>query len=769
MNKQKPIDYVLKANGYFSLNPVQEKASNFLGENLLVCAPTASGKTSIFEMYLVYFSALGKKTIYISPLKALTFEHYNEIKKKYKHLELKFGISTGDLDFSSKNLSNYDVLFLTFEKFDSIIRHSPSWLNEIGVVCIDEIHELGSDRGTTLEILITQLKTNYPNITFLGLSATIGNSESLAKWLNCKLVKSNYRPIPLDIGISYQNTIYFESGKKEINVGKDNEWLGALIEDTLKLNKQAIVFCNSRNNAMNYASKYKEIVKKYLTQEEKEKLREKAKEIGSILETPTKQCLTLYSNVLDGCSFHHAGLVYKQRSIIEEEFKNRNLKIIFATPTLAAGINLPAYRVIITSVYRFSKGSMVLIPVNEFHQMSGRAGRPKYDVKGEAVVMVTKEGDIQRVYNSFVNAEPTDIESQLSKITNLRTQLLSIILINNIKTTKELQKYISKTFYYFVFGGDEEIKNNINELVNEFKDFKFIEKENIELTPLGKKICLLYIDPLSANNIINDLNIKEETQTSLLEKIFTIVNTSECYPYLTVKKEKEEENITVFESIKEKIYFDYEDILLLEKIALTSLFYDWINEEPENKLIEKHNTTPGQLQDVINKALWIVHCVLEIIKVNKNNLKLYKEYLNLETQIKYGIKTELLPLVELKNIGRVRARKLYNSGIKNTSDIKKNPDAFISIIGRMGLETLKELKIEYKTNIEAKENTNIKEKKEITENTNKEANTKKINKKAKENTNKETKENTNKEIKKSTNKEKEKKINIKTQTSIFDF
>lgn len=702
------ISKVLKTNNYLTLNPVQEKASKHIGKNLLVCAPTASGKTTIFEMFLLHFALLNKKIIYISPLKALTFEHYNEIKNKYKDLNLRFGISTGDLDSSSKNLSNYDVLFLTFEKFDSVLRHEPEWIKEIGVLCIDEIHELGSDRGTTLEIIVTQLKVNFPKVVFLGLSATIGNSESLAKWLDAVLVKSNYRPIPLDIGIAYQNTVYFESGKKEIEGFGKNDYLGSLIQDTLNMKKQAIVFCNSRNNTMNFSLKYTQLIQKHLTNIEKEELREKAKEIGKVLETPTKQCLSLYSTVLSGCAFHHAGLVYKQRRIVEEEFKKGNLKIIFATPTLAAGINLPAFRVIITTVYRFSNGTMTVIPVNEFHQMSGRAGRPKYDSSGEAIVIVGKEGEVQRVYNSFVNALPTDIESQLSKLTNLRIQLLSIILVNKIKTLKELLEYISKTFYFFVFGSDLEIKNNITEIIDEFRTNKFIENKNLELTALGKKICLLYIDPLSANNIITDIttkenNILENKEITLFEKLFTLANTTECYPYLSLKKEREEEMFLKLEEIKENVYFDYEDIKLLEKIALAELFYDWINEMPEDKLIEKHNTTPGQLQDFINKAVWINHCVLEITKTNKNNINIYKEYLNLETQLKYGINKELLSLVVLKNIGRVRARKLYSNGIKNTNDIKRNPDKFISVVGRIGLSALKELKIEYQKEIKETE------------------------------------------------------------------
>lgn len=694
------ISEILETNGYLSLNPVQEKASKHIGENLLVCAPTASGKTTIFEMFLLDFAvSKKKKVIYISPLKALTFEHYNDHKKKYsKKHDLRFGISTGDLDSSSKNLSSYDVLFLTFEKFDSVLRHEPDWIKDIGLVCIDEIHELGSDRGTTLEILITQLKVNFPSIVFLGLSATIGNSESLSKWLNAKLITSNYRPIPLDIGINYCENIYFDQRKLELEKVVKDDALGNIINDTLKLNKQLIVFCNSRKNTMSFASKYRELVKKYLNEKEILELRKIAKIAGDALETPTKQCLSLYSDILDGIAFHNAGLIYKQRQIIEEEFKAGKIKVIFATPTLAAGINLPAFRVVITTVYRFSNGSMVLIPINEFHQMSGRAGRPKYDTKGEAIVMVNKESDVQRVYNSYVIAPPTDIESQLSKINNLRTQLLSIILINNLKTITEIHKYMEKTFYYFVFGGDQEIRENVLEILEEFADFGFItkdQKDNVALTEIGKKVCLLYIDPASANNILRDLEIKEKLkEIQELEKLFLIANTSECYPYIKVKKEKEDDVFEALEELKPKIYFDYEDLNLLEKITFSQMLKDWVSEISENDIIEKYGTTPGQLQEFINKAIWINHCAQELIKTTKGNLKTYKEYSDLEIRLKYGIKKELLSLVELKNIGRVRARKLFNSGITGIGDIKKNPEKFLQVVGRIGLETLKELKID---------------------------------------------------------------------------
>jgi len=700
MNKKQIIKKVLEINGFSYLNPMQEKVKEHIGKNTLVCTPTASGKTFVFELYL--FDTIfnrNKKVVYISPLKALTSEHYKDIKKKYeKILNIKIGLSTGDLDSSVKHLENYDVLFLTYEKFDSVLRHSPKWIEQIGLVTIDEIHEMGNDRGATLEIIISQIKKNYKEVIFLGLSATIGNSKSLSKWLKAELVESNYRPVPLKIGIFYNNEIFFNDGSKEVLKEQPAEDIKEIIIDTLKKNKQAIIFCNSRPSTVNLSKKYSTIVQKVISEKEKENLKKIAKDAASVLDQPTKQCMALFNSLSSGCAFHHAGLVYKQREIIENEFRKGNIKIIFATPTLAAGINLPAFRVIINSIYRFSDGGLAPIPINEFWQMCGRAGRPKYDSNGEAIVFVNKEKDLTRVYNSYVIATPTDIESQLSKMPLLRQQLLSVILINDLKSIQEVLDYISLTFYYHEFGNDFELNQNILDLIDEFVSFNFLikdKKENLQITELGRKVCLLYLDPYSANNIINDLERKMElseiSDTSLL---FTITNTRELFPYVRYKADQEKEIFEKFEKIKQEIYFEYEDLNLLQKVQLSFLLTEWINEASENDLLEKYNITPGQLQNIINNATWIIHCILELSKIIKTNLKIYKKYLDLELRLKYGVKEEILELVQLRNIGKVRARKLYLLGITSVSLIKKDPEKFLSIVGKFGIDALKELKID---------------------------------------------------------------------------
>jgi helicase len=704
MDKKEIIKTILEINNYEQLNPVQEKATEHLNKykSLVVCSPTASGKTTIFEMFLLDFLLnKKKKVIYLSPLKALTFEHFLETRRKFsKKYDIRVGVSTGDLDSSSKNLKQYDVLFLTYEKFDSIVRHNPEWLKDIGLLTIDEVHELGSDRGATLETLITQIKHSFEDVCFLGLSATVKNSKDIADWLNAELIESNYRPVPLEIGVLHNKTIYFSEDQKIIdeNTNINDNGIIDIIVNTLKQDKQIIVFCNSRKNTMSFSKKYSKIISKYV---DAEKLKEVAKEVAEVLEQPTQQCLDLYNVLCNGVCFHHAGLVYKQRQIIEDNFKSKKIKVIFATPTLAAGINLPAFRVILHSIYRFSSGSMVPIPTNEFFQMSGRAGRPKYDTKGEAIINVSKENDIQKIYQSYILAGPSNIESQLAKSSLLRTSLLSIIMMNNFNSISEVFDYFTKTFYYKMFGNNKEFKEIIQELVDLFVVYGFLEGDSssFNITDVGRKVCLLYIDPISANNVLNDIVLKKDND---LKTIFTIVNTSELFPYINYKQPDEDILFKIFEDIQTGIYFDYEDINLLKKIQLSRLINDWISEENEDHIIKKYNSSPGHIQEITTRSKWICHCILELSRFIKIDLLTYKKYKDLSIRIQYGIKQELVSLVQLKNIGRVRARLLFKNNIKTIDDVKKQSEKFISIVGKHGLLALKQLNIDAPNNSQQK-------------------------------------------------------------------
>jgi len=204
---------VLKAEKIKELMPCQQKAikAGLLDEkSLLVCTPTASGKTLVAEIAAASSIINGKgKAVYIVPLKALAYEKARDFKRKYSKL-FKVALSIGDTDSSETYLANYDLIICTAEKLDSLIRHRAPWLKYVKVVVADEVHLLNDPgRGPTLEILLTILRQQLKEIQLLGLSATIGNPEELAKWLNAKLIKDDWRPVDLHKGIYHDGEIEF--------------------------------------------------------------------------------------------------------------------------------------------------------------------------------------------------------------------------------------------------------------------------------------------------------------------------------------------------------------------------------------------------------------------------------------------------------------------------------------------------------------------------------------------------------------------------------
>jgi len=196
------------------LRPAQSKAIKhglLEGKNLLVCTPTASGKTLIAELAALKSILEGKgKAVYIVPLKALASEKYKDFKQRYGHL-IKVALSIGDIDSTDSYLAEYDLIITVSEKLDSLIRHHVPWLSLISTIIIDEIHLLNDPgRGPTLEILITILKQLLKKSQIIGLSATIGNPEELAEWLKANLVLDDWRPVKLHKGILLDGEIEFE-------------------------------------------------------------------------------------------------------------------------------------------------------------------------------------------------------------------------------------------------------------------------------------------------------------------------------------------------------------------------------------------------------------------------------------------------------------------------------------------------------------------------------------------------------------------------------
>ncbi|MBN2141757.1 DEAD/DEAH box helicase [Candidatus Woesearchaeota archaeon] len=203
---------LLEKRGFSEFRPGQAKSVKgglFQDKNLLVCTPTASGKTLIAELAFLNAIIHDKgKCVYVVPLKALASEKYKQFKKDYP--DIKIAISIGDLDSNDSYLERYDLIITTSEKFDSLIRHKSPWLKYVKTVVVDEIHLLNDPgRGPALEVLITILRSMIKDLQLIGLSATIGNPEELAEWLKAELIIDNWRPVRLDKGVYMDGEIEF--------------------------------------------------------------------------------------------------------------------------------------------------------------------------------------------------------------------------------------------------------------------------------------------------------------------------------------------------------------------------------------------------------------------------------------------------------------------------------------------------------------------------------------------------------------------------------
>ncbi len=447
--------------------------------------------------------------------------------------------------------------------------------------------------------------------------------------------------------------------------------------DTLKLGKQALVFVNTKRSA----EKSAEDIAKHVKGNDEELMLK----VLNVLPKPTKQCERLAKCVKKGIAFHHAGLASKQKEIVEDAFREGRIKIICCTTTMAAGMDLPAFRSIIRDLKRYTHHGLDYIPVLEYHQCAGRAGRPGKEDYGEAIVIVKSEEEAEEVTERFIHGKPEEIYSKLAVEPVLRMYVLSLI-VTDIATSKEkLNDFFSKTFWAFQYKDMEELRGIIDKMIELLKEWIFLERfsdfesadefgdEKLVPTKLGERVAQLYIDPLTANYLIKGI-AKAKENVKEFEILQLISFTPEMKPLLKVRTreiEDYEEKIAGHNFLCEvPSYFDYEYGDFLNSVKTAEMFMDWIDETDEDILMEKYNIRPGETRYKTEMADWLLYSMKELaIILNKKWLT--KEIEKLRIRLKYGVKKELIPLLHLKNIGRVRARKLFARGIKTLGDVRK--------------------------------------------------------------------------------------------------
>jgi len=689
------------------LYPPQKEAMEVIerNESLLMSVPTAAGKTVVAYNALMKAVKEGKKGIFLVPLRALAWEKVTELRDICKNIlnGAKIGVSVGDFD-KVRGLSKYDIIVATSERADSLIRHNPSWLTEVGCLVSDEIHLINdSNRGPTLEVTLSKFREINPDIQIIGLSATVSNSKEVAKWLEATLVESDFRPVPLKKGICIANEIVWdESEFKRIDIDGTE---GIALDN---LPDQCLVFVNTRRSAEAQAKRLGMLIGKRLTSEETEALKTYTNELKSGADEVTSVDANLTKLIERGVAYHHAGLTNRQRQLIEKGFREKRIKALCATPTLAAGVNLPAKRVIIRDLTRWDSSfqSNQPLPVLEIQQMLGRAGRPGFDVDGEGVLIAKNKDHKAQIIETYFEGETEPVLSRLGSEPALRTHLLSLIASGTISTTEEMHSFLKKT----LFGAQGELwrtQHRINKVLDFLDKEDLIEiegkvdgefipanaplQEKLKATAFGKKVSQLYIDPLSG--VIIRRALESEVPANPLGLLHTIARTPDIYS-LYVRKNEMETYLTHLMQMEADLmlpppveHTELEFYLWDLKTAL--LLMDWVEETPEEHLMKRYSTTPGDIRAKVETAGWILYSMSELSELlSPNTTKMVAE---LEIRIANGVRKELLPLLEIDSIGRVRARSLFNAGFTSQSSIREAKPSELSEIPGIGSKLAEKL------------------------------------------------------------------------------
>ncbi len=465
--------------------------------------------------------------------------------------------------------------------------------------------------------------------------------------------------------------------------------------DTVKVGKQALVFVSTRQSAEKSAEEIAHHLKL-----SNEKLVAAADEALHALSRPTRQCERLSRCIRGGAAFHHSGLTGKQRQLVEDNFRSGLIKIICCTPTLAAGVDLPAYRAVIRDLKRFSErsgygyGGSNWIPVLEYLQMTGRAGRPRFDSEGQAVIIAGTESEEKEVTERYIHGEPEDIFSKLAVEPVLRTYLLSLIATGIVGNRPEVMGFFSRTFWSHQYKDFRQLEKILDKMLFLLEEWEFISRSDgnkadfasaaeiksgtVKPTLLGARVAQLYLDPLTAHEIIVGLRkaaAKKVAEPVPFQLLQLISSTLEMRPLLKVKVRELEDFQSVLAEqggmllVEEPSMFEdgYDDFLASVKTA--KFFEEWIDEQDEEYLLEKYGIRPGEVHAKLGNADWLLYSASEIAKLMQLQ-QLLKHITKLRFRVEHGVKEELLPLLQLRGIGRVRARKLFSNRIKNLADVK---------------------------------------------------------------------------------------------------
>jgi len=647
------------------------------GDSVVASVPTASGKTLIAELAMLSAVDGGGTALYIVPLRALASEKQAEF-EELSELGLSVGLSTGNYEDSGEWLGANDVIVATSEKVDSLVRNGAPWLEDLDCVVADEVH-LADDpqRGPTLEVTLAKLRSLNPDLQVVALSATIGNADEVAGWLDADLVDTDWRPIELRTGVHYGDAVHLDDGtKRELPTRRSEKATPAIVRDTLDEGGSVLVFVNSRRNAEAAARRLADVVEPSLSGDRLDRLDDLAAEIRDVSDTETSDDLA--AAVEKGAAFHHAGLSSDHRSLVEDAFRERDLKVICATPTLAAGVNTPARRVVVRDWRRYdaAAGGMEPLDVLEVHQMMGRAGRPAYDDYGEALIPASTHDELGELQDRYIGADPEPVRSKLASEPALRTHVLATVASGFARSRDGLLDFLDGTLYAHQSTEAGRLERVLDDTLTYLERNEFVERDgdDVTATSLGHTVSRLYLDPMSAAIVVDGLRAADDRPTPLgcfhlvartpdMYELYLRSGDRETYTELCYEREPELLGSTPSEFEEGR----FEDWLSALKTA--KLLEDWASELDEDRICERYGVGPGDIRGKVDTAEWLLGAAERL--AGELELGVAPAVREAKKRVEHGVEEDLLDLVGVRGVGRKRARRLYEAGVETPADLRE--------------------------------------------------------------------------------------------------
>lgn len=602
----------------FQTEAINDIKSN---SNVLVVAPTGSGKTLIAERSIDYYLDLNKSIFYTTPIKALSNQKYND----FKTMGYDVGLLTGDRNINQ----NSQLIVATTEILRNMIFADDERLNNVGLIVLDEVHYLADkERGTTWEEVLIHANNK---IKFLCLSATIENKNEFLEWIvsirgTTSLVHSKKRPVPLKTSLISKshisnNLIFMDSEKNDSNKifksanrrrsfikPKLNEIISYISKNNLE---PLIIFYFSREKTESNA---RSLTSNSTVSKEKGYIKQKFDEVFSDLSNEEKDLLNLDEQLwmwTRGIGYHHAGLAPIVKEFIEYLFINKYIKYLFATETLALGVNLPAKSILINNLNKFDGFKTRLINNSEFLQLSGRAGRRGIDTQGFAFLNYDKNVNFEWYKNLF-KLKPSILKSAFS------VNYSSVIKLNNLYTKEEALSLLNKSFYsYQNFSNIENLKSTF------LSRYKILDELNILNSREGFILSETYRDSLLPGVIL----FKSEESKSI-EFYMMFIATGISTELSDIGYNDEFQNIYAkYESINEMI--NRVEIkhnlnkLLKVNYSLFSLLIEYMRTNNIEYVVSKFNINIGDFIKIskevseLSKKLFTLYDDKEFEKIHK--------------------------------------------------------------------------------------------------------------------------------------------------------